>query len=189
MFRRGFKTEAKKIALETRTEMHLGIFDPLDPYELAELYGLEVHDLSSPDLPAEAVQHFTTLQTTVFSAALVPIGDYRNIIIENHTHDPLRRRSTMAHEMAHVLLEHEFGLLLADENGCRSSKSAVEEEAAELSGELLIPADSAKRAALNDWNDDQVADRFQVSVPMARWRMNSTGARKIAARTHKKWNR
>jgi hypothetical protein len=131
--RRGFKKEAKSLALKAREELKIEAFAPFDPYALAELYGIEAHDLSAPDLPAAAVQHFTTLRTEVFSASLVSVGT-GCIVIENHVHDSFRRRSTMAHEMAHVLLEHEFGFLLASDNGCRASSSVIEEEAAELSG-------------------------------------------------------
>jgi len=184
--RRGFKKEAKNLALKAREELKIAPFAPFDPYALAELYGIKVHDLSAPDLPAAAVQHFTTLRTDVFSAALVPVGT-GCIVIENHVHDPLRRRSTMAHEMAHVLLEHEFGLLLASDNGCRASSSVIEEEAAELSGELLIPWDAAKAAAFKGWSDLTVAEYFNVSEPMARWRMNATGVRTIVSRAKAKW--
>lgn len=184
--RRGFKKEAKEIALQARGELEIEVFAALDPYAIADLYGIEVHDLSAPDLPAAAVQHFTTLRTEVFSAALVPVGT-GCIVIENHVHDPLRRRSTMAHEMAHVLLEHEFGLLLASDNGCRASSSVIEDEAAELSGELLIPWDAARIAAFKGWSDLAVAEYFNVSEPMARWRMNATGVRKFAGRAKAKW--
>jgi hypothetical protein len=185
--RRGFKKEAKEIALATRRELGIDVFAPLDPYVLAELYGIEVFDLGDQGLPSAGVQYFTVTRPDRFSAALVPIGTGA-IVIENHAHELPRRRSTMAHEMAHVLLEHEFGLLFAGEDGCRSSNSAVEEEATELSGELLIPTDSAKQAAFNGWPDEQVAAFFQVSEPMARWRMNATGARLIASRGKKKWH-
>jgi len=185
--RRGFKAEAKRLAIDVRRELGLSIHAPLDPYELAELYGVEVHTLAEPHLPREAVAYFTAAGLERFSAALMPLGA-GCFIIENHMHDLLRRRSTMAHEMAHVLLEHEFQLLLATDNGCRASSSAVEAEAAELSGELLIPWEAAKRAALRGLSDQQVATCFNVSEPMARWRMNASGARKIATRAGKRFN-
>jgi Zn-dependent peptidase ImmA (M78 family) len=184
--RRGFKAEAKKIALEVRGELKVETFAPLDPYGLAALYGIEVYDLSTPDLSSEAVAHFTSLRIEIFSAALIPL-DTGSVIIENHAHEPVRRRSTMAHEMSHVILEHEFEVLLATDNGCRSSSSVIEFEAAELSGELLIPSDAARMVALRDWSDQQVATYFNVSEQMARWRINSTGARKIAGRVKDKW--
>ncbi|GHF59650.1 hypothetical protein FHX82_000485 [Amycolatopsis bartoniae] len=180
--RRGFKKEARELALEVRAELGVEVLAPLDPYALAELYGIEVLDLTHPALPAESVRHLTEVRPQVFSAALVPLDPSGAVIIENHVHPLRRRRSTLAHEMAHVLLEHPFGPTLADENGCRSGVRRLEDEAAELSGELLLPTDAARVAALRGWSDHTVANRFQVSVAMAQWRMNVTGARRVACR-------
>lgn len=187
--RRGFRKEAREITLEVRDELGIGVFAELDPYALAELYGIEVTDLSNPCLPPESVRYFTQERPHVFSGALVPLQPSGAFIIENHVHHPRRRRSTIAHEMAHVLLEHPFGLTLTDDNGCRSAVAEIEEEATELSGELLIPTGAARLAALKGWPDQSVANHFGVSLPMARWRMNVTGARKIAARTWRRWER
>lgn len=180
--RRGFKKQAKELALEVREELDTKVFAPVDPYALAKLYGIEIFDLTHPDLPAESVRHLTEIRPNVFSAALVPLEPSGAIIIENHVHHPKRRRATIAHEMAHVLLEHPFSSMLADENGCRSAVSVIEEEAAELSGELLVPTDAARLAAFKSWSDQSVANYFRVSVPLAQWRMNVTGARRIACR-------
>lgn len=180
--RRGFKKEARELALEVREELGTEVFAPLDPYALAKLYGVEVFDLTHPALPPESVRHLTEVRPQVFSAALVPLDPSGAIIIENHVHPLKRRRSTMAHEMAHVLLEHPFGPMLTDDNGCRSAVREIEDEAAELSGELLIPTDAARAAAFRDWSDHSVANHFRVSLRMARWRMNVTGARRIACR-------
>ncbi|PRX45357.1 Zn-dependent peptidase ImmA (M78 family) [Prauserella shujinwangii] len=179
--RHGFKAEARRLALEVREEMGIGILAPLDPYALAELYGIEVHDLRHPSLPRAAVRHLTEVRPGAFSAALVAVGT-GSVIIENHAHDPVRRRSTIAHEMAHVLLEHEFGLLLTEDETCRGGSRTVEREAAELSGELLIPCAAARVAAFRRWTDTTVARHFRVSRRMARWRMNATGARTVAQR-------
>lgn len=187
--RRGFRKEAREITLEVRAELGIGVSDALDPYALAELYGIEVVDLSHPCLPPESVRHFTEERPHVFSGALVPLRPSGAFILENHVHHPRRRRATVAHEMAHVLLEHPFGLTLTDENGCREGVAEIEREATELSGELLIPTDAARAAALKGWSDQSVARHFQVSVPLARWRMNASGARKIAARCWNRWTR
>ncbi|MDQ0377862.1 ImmA/IrrE family metallo-endopeptidase [Amycolatopsis thermophila] len=184
--RRGFKKEARELALEVREELGLDVFAPLDPWALAELYGIEVYDLSNPVLPEASVRYLTEERPHVFSAALVPLEPSGAVIIENHVHPLRRRRSTIAHEMAHVLLEHPFGLTLTDENGCRSAVAGIEEEATELSGELLVPTDAARVAAFKGWSDHSVANHFRVSVAMATWRMNMTGARRIAARTRGK---
>jgi hypothetical protein len=185
---RGFKARAKRRALEVREEMGVAGFAPLDPYALADLYGIEIVDLTHPAMPAAAVAHFTGPRADWFSGALIAVGN-GSVIIENHVHERSRRRSTIAHEMAHVLLEHEFGLLVANANGCRSSATTLEREAAELSGELLVPSDAARIAACRGWTDAAVARYFRVSTPMARWRMNATGARRVAVRWRAKCSR
>jgi hypothetical protein len=61
-----------------------------------------------------------------------------------------------------------------------------EKQAAALSGELLIPMTAAIGAALSGGADEQVAEQFDVGLQFAAWRMNASGARKIAQRTRQK---
>lgn len=178
---RGFKAHAGRLALAVRQELGLASCDPLDPYALAELYGVPVLDLRDPAMPADAVRHFTGPAAESFSGALIAVGSAR-VIVENHVHDIRRRRATVAHEMAHVLLEHEFGLFVAGPRLCGESSTTVEGEADELAGELLVPKDAARTAALRGWSDATAARRFVVSRAMARWRLNATGARTVASR-------
>ncbi|EHR59156.1 ImmA/IrrE family metallo-endopeptidase [Saccharomonospora cyanea] len=190
--RRGFKAEARRLAAEVREELGIRTFQPLDPYALARLYGIEVLTLDEPWLPVRAVTHFTGPALESFSGALIQVGT-GCVIVENHVHERTRRRSTVAHEMAHVLLEHEFDVLVAGGLSCRSGddrhdrpRSTVEQEAAELSAELLLPSDAARTAAFRDWTDASVARYFRISERMARWRMNVTGARRIARRSRER---
>ena len=57
-----------------------------------------------------------------------------------------------------------------------------EDEAAEIAGELLVPFDAAKLLARRKATNEEVALQFGVSVDLARWRMDATGARLIARR-------
>ncbi|HXC78576.1 MAG TPA: ImmA/IrrE family metallo-endopeptidase [Candidatus Acidoferrum sp.] len=179
--RHGFKAHAKRLAIELREEIELDPLDPLDPWKLADLYGIDVYDLNNVGCSADALSHFTITNPEVFSGALIPLPTGA-VILENPSHPVVRRRSTMAHELAHVLLEHAFSVSLVNEKGCRNADRNQEDEAAELSGELLLPFEAAKRMARSKATDEAVADQFEVSTPLARWRLYSTGARKIAAR-------
>ena len=85
-------------------------------------------------------------------------------------------------EPAHVFGEHKFGTSLVNGRGCRLANQVQEEEAAEIGGELLIPFEAAKTLARRNATNEEVALQFGVSTDMARWRMDATGARKIAAR-------
>jgi hypothetical protein len=56
------------------------------------------------------------------------------------------------------------------------------DEAADIAGELLVPFDAAKLLARRKATNEEVALQFGVSVDLARWRMDATGARLIARR-------
>jgi hypothetical protein len=181
--RRGFKTEARKLALELRAELGLDAYEQFDPYSMADEYGipiLQLGDLGEDPAAREAAAHYTQSGSAVFSAALVPIGN-RRFILDNDEHDPRRRRNSVSHEMSHLVLEHEFSEVLLTADGCRALSRDKEDEADWLGGELLIPYDAAERAARLDWEDEQVADVYNVSIPLARMRMNYSGARKVVA--------
>ncbi|MGH3716503.1 MAG: ImmA/IrrE family metallo-endopeptidase [Micromonosporaceae bacterium] len=192
MAKRWNKAELGRLAVEIRrVDLGLTEFQRLCPYRLAEEHGVDVYslaDLAEAGCPQEAIDYFTKMQPGVWSAALVPNGTGQ-FIVENPVHTPRRRRSNLAHEMAHLLLEHEFDRILFTDGkrGCRNpSTKQMEQEAAELSGELLLPAAAARRAAVRKISDEEVADLYDVSVEFARWRLNATGARLIAQRAAQK---
>lgn len=186
--KRGFKAFAKRLAVELREEVNLSSAEPFDPWSLAEQWGIDVLPLLDVDCSAEAMRHFTVTNPGVFSGALIPVGTGA-VIVENNTHHLVRRRATTSHEMAHVVLEHQFGGSLVNERGCRTADKTQEEEATELAGELVVPFEEAKRLARRDLIDEEVAAKFAVSVEIARWRMNATGARIIAARARDSYRR
>jgi IrrE N-terminal-like domain len=182
--RRGFKTEARHLALELRTEIGLDAHTPFDPYTFAVEYGIPVIQLSDLDGPAR--DHFLKADGSALSGALIPVGT-GVAILENDAQPQTRRRTTMCHELAHVVLEHQFGVSLsADERKCGLG-GEQEDEADWLSGEMLIPYDGAFRLARANATDQYAADLFDVSFAVARWRMNHSGARKVVERTRTKW--
>jgi hypothetical protein len=179
--RRLNKAACKRLATEVRDEVGLGPMDALDPWQLAQEYGVSVVAISELTLLAEIHEHFGNLRPEVFSGALVPLGNGA-LIVENDAHPIVRRRSTMGHELAHVFGEHHFGASLVNERGCRMADQVQEEEAAEIAGELLVPFEAAKALARRKATNEEVALQFGVSVDLARWRMDATGARLIAQR-------
>jgi Zn-dependent peptidase ImmA (M78 family) len=61
-------------------------------------------------------------RSKVWSVVLVPIGRMQ-IILENAAYALVRRRSSLAHEMSHHLLEHKFDtVLLTDDGSCAFDK-------------------------------------------------------------------
>ncbi len=180
--RRGFATEARNLALEVRGEMGLTPYMTLDPWALAQLYGIPVYPLDEMvawGCRTVTADYFTQARPA-FSAALVPVGSGR-VIVENSAQTQTRRRASISHEMAHVLLEHPFLSGFASLDSCQAAVREVEQEADCLGGELLIPSRAALAAARDGATDEQVARRYRVSVQFARMRMNRSGARKRAA--------
>lgn len=182
--RRGFKTEAKSLALELRAEIGLDAYAPFDPYAFASEYGIPVVQLSGLD--GAARDHFLRADGSALSGALIPNGS-GVVILENDAQPLTRRRTTMCHELAHVVLEHQFGVSLSDERKCGLGGDQ-EAEADWLSGEMLIPNDGAFRLARANATDEEAADAYDVSLSVARWRMNHSGARKVMERARAKWS-
>lgn len=184
---RGFKAAAKRLSLELRAEVGLNATDPFDPYQMAELYGIQVHRLSELECSEEARNHFMNVNPKGLSGALIPIGS-QLAILDHDGHSVARRRATLSHEVSHVVLEHHFSnSALLDSSGCRTSDREQEEQANELSGELLVPSSAALAMARQEQDDATVGLKMGVSVEFARWRMNASGARKIAS-LGKKWS-
>ncbi|MFR9802572.1 ImmA/IrrE family metallo-endopeptidase [Pseudonocardia sp. RS010] len=172
----------RQVVAEERAEQHLGDRDRLNPYALAALHGVDVYpidELVDEHCSDDAVQHFLSTRQSAWSAALVPLGSAR-VILENTSHSLQRRRASIAHELGHFLLEHGFDDVLLTDDGCRQFDPTVETQAKFFSGELLVPEKGAQWAAFRGWNDEQVAEHFNVSVQFARWRMS--GARVMARR-------
>jgi hypothetical protein len=182
MAKRWTQDRMKEVAAEERSGLGLGPLDPLDPYALAQEHGIPVYPLD--ELPDEhcsndAVAHFTVTRPKVWSAALVPVGTVR-FILENTGHTLARRCSSLAHEMSHHLLEHEFDDILLTDDGCRKINGRNEDEANFLAGELLIPYQAALKVAFAGKTNDEVAAIYGVSAQFAQMRMK--GARVHAQR-------
>ncbi|MFG1804868.1 ImmA/IrrE family metallo-endopeptidase [Streptomyces sp. NPDC049040] len=187
MGQRWTRQALEELALEERARIGAGPNAALDLSRLTLEWGVPVYatsELAEQGCTADALEHFAVKGARKWSAALVRSGT-GYFIVENCSHSPQRRRSNVAHEMAHLLLEHEFDTVLFADDGCRSLDTSMkkqEEQALNLSAELLIPKKAAIKAAIAGWADEQVAQHFDVSIEFARMRMNPSGARAIARR-------
>jgi hypothetical protein len=176
----------REVAQEERAELGLGPRDPFDPYALAEAHGIDVYALTSLqtfDLGPGAVQHWTVHKSSTWSAALVPLGNAR-IIVENDAHALVRRRSNIAHELGHHLLEHPFDQVVLGEDHKRQFNSDQEKQATFIAGELLVPFAAVERMAFNGWDNARVAQTYGVSEQFAQMQMKGqrVRAQRAAAR-------
>lgn len=169
----------REVAQEERAALGLRTNAPFDPYALAEEHGIDVYTLGSLvefGIDDEVLNHFTTVDSSAWSAALVPLGTAR-IIIENESHAVARRRSNIAHELGHHLLEHPFDNVIFGEDHKRQFNEEQEKQATFMAGELLIPLAAAERMAFDGWDNARVAAAYGVSEQFAQMQMKGQRVR------------
>ncbi|WP_217370376.1 ImmA/IrrE family metallo-endopeptidase [Nonomuraea antri] len=169
----------REVVLEEREGLGLSPTDPLDPYALAEAHGIPVYGLEgllAHGVSDEAFSHFAMGNSTVWSAALLPLGTAR-VIVENESHARVRRRSNIAHELGHFLLEHPFDNVILGEDHKRQFDERQEKEATFMAGELLIPLAAAERMAFHGWDNARVAEAYEVSTQFAQMQMKGQRVR------------
>lgn len=151
---------------------------PDAPADLAAIgHYLNIEILPADELlPRKRLVELDRLQRGAFSAATIPHPDGRLFAVYNPLSDRGRTNSDLAHEFAHQLLDHDvrqmqvvvgFTFLTCDRE--------QEEEANWLAGCLLLPRPLLLREALAGAGPEQLAEKYELSVPMARFRLNTSG--------------
>jgi Zn-dependent peptidase ImmA (M78 family) len=176
--RRGFVAEAELIALREREMIGVGLLEALDPKLLARHRQIKVVTLASfAEVIAADVEHLLVTDSACFSAATV-IRDGRAMIVYNESHARGRCANSIAHELAHLILEHPASNAF-DAFGNRNFPKGLEDEATWLAACLLVPKEAIVPVLSFHDNDlDAAAAQFGVSVPLLRWRLNKTVPRR-----------
>ena len=189
--RRGFKTWCETTAEKYRTDLGLKPVDPLDPTELAVHLGVILwRPEDVPELSKKSLLRLTNHDSGSWSAVTIRHGD-TNLTIVNSAHAPTRQRSSLSHELAHIILDHEPGRIDLSEAGhllLSSYEREQEEEADWLSGTLLVPRAGLVSAYRSNPDPKVLANRFEVSVDMLNWRLRMTGVA-TQARRARNWSR
>ena len=180
--RRGFKSEAERIAQRVRSELSMGAAQMVTPEGLANLLGVEVR--SGDELIArKRFEELDQIQRGAFSACTFRPSDDRVVVVYNPLSSERRRRSDLAHELAHILLDHDLSRI--EKLGgitFLTCDATQEEEAAWLSGCLLLPRALLLREVRRGLVASGIADKYGVSETLAKYRINVTGvARQNAA--------
>ncbi len=172
--RRGFKSEAERIAKSVRADLGLGPADPVAPEALADLPGVQIRS-GDELIPRDRFVAHNELQPDAFFACTFrPSGD-RIVIVFNPLSAPSRRMSDLAHEFAHILLDHDLSRI--EKLGgvtFLSCDPLQEEEAAWLSGCLILPRPLLLAEVRRGASASDIAQRHGVSESMARYRLNVT---------------
>jgi Zn-dependent peptidase ImmA (M78 family) len=178
MFRRGFKTWSEQTSLRARQRLKLSASSPLDPFRLAELLGvfvLQPQELSG--LSDDIRFRLATAHSDCWSAITVSDGN-RHLIVINSSHAKTRLNSSLAHELAHIILGHEPSMMFMSSTSgmaLRTYNEDQEEEANWLGGCLLLPREALLAIRRNGRSDEDACDEYEVSPAMLRFRINVTG--------------
>lgn len=172
--RRGFKSEAERLAERVRSELNLRPTAPIDIAVLAHHVGADVRRADELTSLAK-LEALDELQPGAFSACTFTIGN-RHVIVHSPLASVGRTNSDIAHEIAHILLEHNLATMQTlGRVSFFTCNPDEEQEANWLAGCLLLPRTLVYRAARNGLDAAAIAMRFGVSEQMAGYRLRTTG--------------
>ena len=176
--RRGFKSWCERVSIEHRQALDIPVTTALDPRTLADYLGVRV--LMPEDVlgvSANSLRQLTVIDQACWSAVTI-LQSGVTLVILNSAHPRTRQANSLAHELAHVILNHTSDDAKVSLEGflfrARFDKEQ-EDEANWLAGCLLVPREGLLQA---DWltpNPAELAKRFGVSTDLVNWRLKVTG--------------
>jgi Zn-dependent peptidase ImmA (M78 family) len=139
------------------------------------------------ELPDEVRRRLMHDHSDAWSAITVSEGN-KHLIVLNPTHAPTRTNSSLAHEIAHVILSHEPSMMFVTPKSgvaLRTYNKEQEDEANWLAGCMLLPRDALVHIRRRGLTDEEITAEYGVSPAMFRFRINATGVDVQASRTWK----
>lgn len=183
--RRGYKSWCESISTKYRATLGLALHEALEPTALANHLGVLVwHPEDVPGLSSSSLQQLTVIDGDSWSAVTLSI-EGTNLMIVNSAHAPNRQRSSLAHELAHVILKHKPGRVDISEAGhllLNSFDKEQEDEADWLAGALLVPREGLLHAYRQSTDTTMLCNQFGVSNDLLQWRLRMTGVKVQASR-------
>lgn len=176
--RRGFKAWCERTSREYRAVLAVPVTGALHPRRLADLLEVRVTVPERiPGLSRGAVLQLTRTDRDSWSAVTIS-QDGKRLVVLNSGQSRARQASSLAHELAHIVLNHTTDRAVLSDEGFLfrgSFDAAQEEEAGWLAGCLLVPREGLLAAGRRGTEPGRLAARFGVSVDMVRWRLRVTG--------------
>jgi Zn-dependent peptidase ImmA (M78 family) len=142
---------------------HLQTAPPVDMRALAGKLGLELVEMRLPDDISGKIERDGNIYRVTVNAA----------------HGERRKRFTIAHEIAHYVLHRDlFDKGIVDDALYRSANmpDAIERQASHYGASLLMPDHLVRKFwETGPRTKEALADRFEVSVPVAEIRIRELG--------------
>ena len=190
--RRGFKSWCENASSEYRSHLELDLEDRFDPRDLARHLGVLVRTPDElPGLSCHSIRQLTIVDSDSWSAVTVAAGG-QNLVVLNSAHAPTRQWSSLAHELAHVILNHRPATASVSEEGIlfRDHYDAEQEEEADwLGGALLLPREGLLSVYRRTSSSEVIGRSFGVSTKLVDWRLRMTGILMQARRAGKRRRR
>ena len=184
--RRGFKSWCERAAAEYREALGVPMAAALDPHALAE--HLSVRVVLPEDVPGVAPANLMRLRGATgrasWSGVTISQGGVRLVIL-NSGHPGTRQANSLAHELAHIILNHTSDDVQVSQEGFlfrNRFDKGQEEEADWLAGCLLVPREGLLRAYWRKRSPAALAQHFGVSQKLLDWRLRMTGITRLARR-------
>ncbi|MDN5786530.1 ImmA/IrrE family metallo-endopeptidase [Pseudorhodobacter sp.] len=177
-FRRGFKSQCERRAVEYRKQLGLHKAAPLSAEVLAKHLSVTVWStkdiaaLSANDMPVLNDEHDDS-----WSALTMRIGA-SNLVLFKPVTSTGRRNSVVMHELSHIILGHELAEACILEDGSLvpgNFNQDQEDEADWLTGTLLLPRPALIAIQSHGGANQRACDQYQVSLEMLTWRTRMTG--------------
>ncbi len=193
MFRRGFKSQCERRAVEIRRTLSLDPTDPLHAETLARHLEITVWaDNQINGVPKKDLNVLNSPEAECWSALTIRKGTH-HVIVYKHSQSPPRVNSVIMHELAHIMLGHELisaGLTKEKHLIPSNYNQEQEDEADWLGGTLLLPRPALVLIRKNKIPDEVAMKEYQVSKEMLTWRIRMTGVDyQMAHARRKKFNR
>lgn len=183
ILKRGFKSNAERLAKQYRVKLRIHPCAPLCAFKLAEYL----------KVPVFCATEFLTLPSDVkilkgingtdceWSALTMTTKTGNKIIIHNPYHSVVRQQSDIMHELAHLICKHERHQAEYDFEipfGMRHYDEVEEEEAKCLGSTLQLATPCLLWARKKKMTIEDIGEYFNASKAMVIYRMNITGISK-----------
>ena len=183
--RRGFKSWCERTSAEYRQTLGVPLDKPLDPRRLATLLKVRVKTPEAlPGLPDSSRRQLTEVDSDSWSAVTVSNGG-ASLVVLNSGHSQARQTSSLTHELAHLILNHQSDQVELSQEGFlfrTAFDQEQEQEADWLGGCLLVPREGLLRMSFRTRSAPALADHFGTSVDLIVWRLRMTGVGKQVGR-------
>ena len=178
-FDRGFKSWAERTSANIRHELGLGPHDGLNVFKLAEFLDVIVLTPGDiPGLPNDVLHQLGTKDPFGWHAVSLVLPNGPALLVYNPKKSAGRKASDIAHELAHIILEHKPSTVILSHDGSfamRTYDQKQEDEANWLAWSLLLPREALVRNMRRGMSIEQTAEFYNVTTQLVKYRLSVTG--------------